>query len=224
MGRKVIVEVTKTTTTNTSTSKYGSGNNDNMGRHVIVDTSKSTTTGKYGKGNTDNMGRKVIVEVTKSTATNAGKYGSGSGNAGRQIIIEATTVTKKGETTETTTTRKGGFGKGGKSGYSIENVALNKSGNEKEWKTTGSKETSVVYKGTGKTATGKGGKRAWDLEVSNGDEVYTGRHPSDEEVSTGGNGYTKYSSQVKYVPTKGGVAKVSKYQVQKTSNTVTKGY
>ena len=173
------------------------------------------------------MGRKVIVEVTKTTSSNAGKYGTGnSDNMGRKVIIEATTVTKKGETTETVTRK--GFGKGGKSGngYSIENVALNKSGNEKQWGTTGSKETSIVYKGASKTTAGagKGGKRAWDLEVSNGDEVYTGRHPSDEEVSTGGNGYTKYSSQVKYVPTKGGVAKVSQYSFKKTSNTVTKGY
>ena len=169
----------------------------------------------------------ILANQLKTTSSNTGKFGTGnSDNMGRKVIIEATTVTKKGETTETVTRK--GFGKGGKaSGYSIENVSLNKSGNEKQWGTSGSKvETSVVYKGASKTTAGagKGGKRAWDLEVSNGDEVYTGRHPSDEEGSTGGNGYTKYSSQVKYVPTKGGVAKVSQYSFKKTSNTVTKGY
>ena len=83
-----------------------------------------------------------------------------------------------------------------------------------------------MFRGASKTTAGKttGGKRAWDLEVSNGDEVFTGRHPSDEEVSTGGNGYTKYSSQAKFVPTKGGVSKISKYSVKRTGNVITKGY
>ena len=169
-----------------------------MGRHVITATTKTTTTTGYGAGK-----------------SGAGASGYGNGNMSRKIV-ESTTTSGKG-------------GKSG-SGYSIEKVALNKSGNEKSFKGTnkGTSGTgSGYYKEEIKTTKATGGKKPWALEVTNGDEVFTGRHPSDEEASTGGNGYSKYSSkrEVKYQPTKGGAtSSVSKYSVKRTGNVITKGY
>ena len=247
MGRKVIVETsTKTTTT---TGKYGSSNRnlDNMGRKVIIETSTKKSdaydsSSSLRKGGLDNMGRKVIIETTKTTTT-TGKYGSGSGssskgnldNMGRKVIIE--TSTKK---SDATSSGYGGYGvsssglgissrkvvveqtKGGRFGgegtkkttYSIESVGLTKSGNEKDWKTGSG---SITLKGKSKAGYGK---KAWDIDVTNGDEVFTGRHPSDEEVSTGGNGYSKFSThkEVRYQTTsKGGApSKASKYSFKIT--------
>jgi hypothetical protein len=241
MGRKVIVETTKTTTT--TTGKYGSSNRnlDNMGRKVIVESSTKKSdydsSSSLRKGGLDNMGRKVIIETTKTTTT--GKYGSGSSskgsldNMGRKVIIE--TSTKK---SDVTTSGYGGYGagssglgissrkvvveqtKGGRFGgdkkttYSFESVGLTKSGNEKDWKTGSG---SIALKGKSKAGYGK---KAWDVDVTTGDEVFTGRHPSDEEVSTGGNGYSKFSShkEVRYQTTsKGGApSKSSKYSFKVT--------
>ena len=198
-------------------------------------TKTTTTTGKYGSGNNDNMGRHVINEsTTKTTITKGGAgYGAGagssSGNMSRKVIVESTT-----------TTTKGGYGGKQGSGYSFEKVSLNKSGNEKEW---GSSGTSITFKGASKGLSGSGsgytkelkttkvtgGKRPWELEVSNGDEVFTGRHPSDEEASTGGNGYSKYSSkrEAKFQPSKQGsvsTSKATKFSVKRTGNVITKGY
>ena len=242
MGRKVIVETTKTTTT--TTGKYGSSNRnlDNMGRKVIIETSTKKSdaydsSSSLRRGGNDNMGRKVIVETTKTTT---GKYGSGSSNRnldnmGRKVIIE--TTTKK---SEATASGYGGYGsgssglgissrkvvvestKGGRFGgegtkkttYSIESVGLTKSGNEKDWKTGSG---SITLKGKSKPGYGK---KAWDIDVTTGDEVFTGRHPSDEEVSTGGNGYSKFSThkEVRYQTTsKGGApSKSSKYSFKVT--------
>ena len=194
-----------------------------MGRKVIVESSTTKTTGgKYGKGNYDNMGRTVIIEATTETVTKKGGYGSGygsssgagsssgNGNMSRKVIVETTTTTTKG-------------GKGG-SGYSIENVTLNKSGNEKDWKSkgglSGSGTTGIaIYKEEKKVSKATGGKRPWELEVTNGDEVFTGRHPSDEEVSTGG------KKDSKFQPSKGAsFSKGSKFAVKRTGNVITKGY
>ena len=241
MGRKVIVETTKTTTTS---GKYGKGNLDNMGRKVIIETSTKKSdaydsSSSLRKGGLDNMGRKVIVETTKTTTTTSGKYGSSSkgnlDNMGRKVIIE--TSTKK---SDATASGYGGYGvsssglgissrkvvveqtKGGRFGgegtkkttYSIESVGLTKSGNEKDWKTGSG---SITLKGKSKAGYGK---KAWDIDVTNGDEVFTGRHPSDEEVSTGGNGYSKFSShkEVRYQTTSKGAApsKASKYSFKIT--------
>ena len=222
---KLAIDTSKTTTT---TGKYGNKNLDNMGRHVIVDTTTTTTTttGKYGNKNLDNMGRHVIVDTSKTTTT-TGKYGAGksgygessssgygNGNMSRKVIVETTT----------TTTTKGG--KSG-SGFSIEKVTSSKSGNQNEWGSSGS---SITLKGASKggassKVTVTGGKKPWALEVSNGD--FTGRNPSDAEASAGGNGYTKYSSkkEVKYQPTKGGATStVTKFSVKRTGNVITKGY
>ena len=250
MGRKVIVESSKTTTT-----KGGrTSNNDNMGRKVIVESSQTTTTtgSRFGKGNNDNMGRQVITQTTTVTrggdsATGAGsrfalKGSANNDNMGRKVIMETTTTTtRKGgdvstgssrRTThnagyggmskktivETTTTTTSGYGaKKGASGYQIENVALNKSG---------SGSGSSYYKEEKKVTKVSGGRRPWEVDTTNGDEVFAGRHPSDEEVSvsTGGNGYTKYSvkKEVKYQPTtttRGATStKTSKFSVQRTGN------
>ena len=249
MGRKVIVESSQTTTTTGNRFSKG-GNNDNMGRKVIVESSQTTTTtgNRFSKGgNNDNMGRKVIVEST--TVTRGGETATGSGsrfsamksttnndNMGRKVIVESST-TRMGETSTgssrrgthnagyggaskkvvvetTTTTTKGGYG-AKKGGYQVENVTLNKSG---------SGSGSSYYKEEKKITKVSGGRKPWEVDTTNGDEVFAGRHPSDEEVSTGGNGYTKYSvkKEVKYQPTtttKGATAsKVSKFSVQRTGN------
>ena len=109
----------------------------------------------------------------------------------RKVIIEASKGGKYGDGSK-------------KTSYNIEKVTLTKSGNEKDWKSSGAKGY-------------KGGKTAWEVDVSNGDEVFTGRHPSDEEVSTGGNGYSKFSThkEVKYQPSKG-ATKSSKYSFKIT--------
>ena len=231
MGRKVIVESSQTTTTKggrvsqTTTTKGGRvSNNDNMGRKVIVESTTVTRGGDSANGagsrfsaykssaNNDNMGRKVIVE---STTTKKGEASTGSSrrtthNAGyggmsKKVIVETTT----------TTTTNGGYG--AKKGFQIENVALNKSG---------SGSGSSYYKEEKKVTKVSGGRRPWEVDNTNGDEVFAGRHPSDEEVSvsTGGNGYTKYSvkKEVKYQPTtttRGATSsKVSKFSVQRTGN------
>ena len=190
-----------------------------MGRHVINESSTvtTTTTGKYGKGgNLNNMGRYVINENSTVTTTKGGAgYGAGagagagssSGNMSRKVIVESTTTTK------------GGYGGKQGSGYAFEKVSLNKSGNEKEWGISGSS-----YSKDAKTAKVTGGKRPWALEVSNGDEVFTGRHPSDEEASTGGNGKYTSKREVKYQPSKQGSGSSSKYSVKRTGNVITKEY
>ncbi len=183
------------------------------------------------------MGRKVIVETTtkrkgetsegssRRGTHNASGYGSGS--MSKKVIVETTT-----------TTTKGGYGAGAKkgaSGYQIENVALNKSGNEKDWKSGRSSKNSGMgssyYKEEKKVTKVSGRRGPWEVDQTNGDEVFAGRHPSDEEVSTGGNGYTKYSvkKEVKYQPvstTKGATttSKVSRFSAHKTGNTITKAY
>ena len=250
MGRKVIVQTSETTTTTTG-NRFGKGNNDNMGRKVIVQSSQTTTTKGGRFSNNDNMGRKVIVESTTVTrggdsATGASRFSAykssaNNDNMGRKVIVESTT-TRKGETstgssrrgthnagyggmskkviveTTTTTTTNGGYGaKKGGSGYQIENVALNKSG---------SGSGSSYYKEEKKVTKISGGRKPWEVDNTNGDEVFAGRHPSDEEVSvsTGGNGYTKYSvkKEVKYQPTtttRGATSsKTSKFSVQRTGN------
>ena len=250
MGRKVIVQTSETTTTTTG-NRFGKGNNDNMGRKVIVQSSQTTTTKGGRVSNNDNMGRKVIVESTTVTrggdsATGASRFSAykssaNNDNMGRKVIVESTT-TRKGETstgssrrgthnagyggmskkviveTTTTTTSNGGYGaKKGASGYQIENVALNKSG---------SGSGSSYYKEEKKVTKISGGRKPWEVDNTNGDEVFAGRHPSDEEVSvsTGGNGYTKYSvkKEVKYQPTtttRGATSsKTSKFSVQRTGN------
>jgi hypothetical protein len=155
------------------------------------------------------MGRKVIIETSTKksdvTASGYGGYGassSGLGISSRKVVVEST---------------KGGrFGGEGtkKTTYSIESVGLTKSGNEKDWKTGSG---SITLKGKSKPGYGK---KAWDIDVTTGDEVFTGRHPSDEEVSTGGNGYSKFSShkEVRYQTTsKGGApSKSSKYSFKVT--------
>jgi hypothetical protein len=222
MGRHVIKETSSSTTTN-----RGYGNLDNMGRHVIKETSSSTTTNR-GYGNLDNMGRHVIKETSSSTTT---KYG---GNKGGYLDNMGRSVIKETSTTETITRRGGsGYGSGlvSSSGYGsgngnmtrkviVESSTTTKSGSSGLRGVDGS---SFAYKGASRTTKTTGGKKAWDLEIGNGDEVFTGRHPSDEEVSTGGNGYSKYSSkrEVRYQPaSKGATTKVSKYSVTRTS----KGY
>mgnify|MGYP002527353266 CR=1 FL=1 len=75
-----------------------------------------------------------------------------------------------------------------------------------------------------KTTKATGGKRPWALEVSNGDEVFTGRHPSDEEASTGGNGKYTSKREVKYQPSKQGSGSTSKFSVKRTGNVITKEY
>ena len=217
MSRHVIKE----TSSSSTTTNKGYGNLDNMGRHVIRETSSSTT-GNYGGSNyLDNMGRHVIRETsTTETTTRRGgsgygtsgllSSGIGGGNMSRKVILETTT----------TTTKTSGYGGKSGSGYAVETGSLARSGNEKDWRSSGS---SVLYKGASKTTRTTGGKKAWDLEIGNGDEVFTGRHPSDEEVSSGGNGYSKFSSkrEVKYLPSsKGATTKVSKYSMTRTS----KGY
>ena len=240
MGRKVIVESSQTVTKSGRTS-----GNDNMGRKVITQTSQTTTTSgnRYATG--DNMGRKVIVESTTITrggdsATGASRFSAmksttNNDNMGRKVIVESST--RKGETSqgssrrathnsgyggmskktivETTTTTTTGYGaKKGASGYSIENVALNKSG---------SGAGSSYYKEERRVTRTTGERKPWEVDATNGDEVFAGRHPSDEEVSTGGNGYTKYSikKEVKYQPSstsKGATStKASKFSVQRTS-------
>jgi hypothetical protein len=240
MGRKVIVESSQTVTKSGRTS-----GNDNMGRKVITQTSQTTTTtgNRYATG--DNMGRKVIVESTTVTrggdsATGASRFSAmksttNNDNMGRKVIVESST--RKGETSqgssrrathnsgyggmskktivETTTTTTTGYGaKKGASGYSIENVALNKSG---------SGAGSSYYKEERRVTRTTGERKPWEVDATNGDEVFAGRHPSDEEVSTGGNGYTKYSikKEVKYQPSstsKGATStKASKFSVQRTS-------
>ena len=160
-----------------------------MGRHVINESSTVTTTTKGGAG-----------------------YGAGvgasSGNMSRKVIVESTT-----------TTTKGGYGGKQGNGYSFEKVSLNKSGNEKEWGSSGSSYSKEV-----KTTKATGGKRPWALEVSNGDEVFTGRHPSDEEASTGGNGKYTSKREVKYQPSKQGSGSTSKFSVKRTGNVITKEY
>ena len=202
-------------------------NLDNMGRHVIKETSSSTTTNR-GYGNLDNMSRHVIKETSSSTTT---KYG---GNKGGYLDNMGRSVIKETSTTETITRRGGsGYGSGlvSSSGYGsgngnmtrkviVESSTTTKSGSSGLRGVDGS---SFAYKGASRTTKTTGGKKAWDLEIGNGDEVFTGRHPSDEEVSTGGNGYSKYSSkrEVRYQPaSKGATTKVSKYSVTRTS----KGY
>ena len=240
MGRVVIKETSQTTTTGNRFSK--GGNNDNMGRVVIKETSQTTSTGnRFSKGgNNDNMGRVVIKETSQTTTTgNRFSRGGNNDNMGRTVIKETTTVTRGGDAsqsssrratynaggnmsrqviTETTTVTKGGYGaKKGASGFQIESAALNKSGASKG--TSGSsyyKEERVIR------TTGE--RKPWAVDATNGDEVFAGRHPSDEEVSTGGNGYTKYSvkKEVKYQPssttTKGATStKASKFSVQRTT-------
>ena len=200
MGRHVIKETSSSTTTN-----RGYGNLDNMGRHVIKETSSSTTT-KYGGnkgGYLDNMGRHVIKETsTTETVTRRGGSGYGSGlvsSSGYGSGSGNGNMTRKVIVETSTTTKSGSSGLRGVDG------------------------SSLAYKGASRTTKTTGGKKAWDLEIGNGDEVFTGRHPSDEEVSTGGNGYSKYSSkrEVRYQPaSKGATTKVSKYSVTRTS----KGY
>ena len=250
MGRKVIVQTSETTTTTTG-NRFSKGNNDNMGRKVIVQSSQTTTTKGGRVSNNDNMGRKVIVESTTVTrggdsATGASRFSAykssaNNDNMGRKVIVESTT-TRKGETstgssrrathnagyggmskkvivetTTTTTTSNGGYGKKGASGFQIENVALNKSG---------SGSGSSYYKEEKKITKVSGGRKPWEVDNTNGDEVFAGRHPSDEEVSvsTGGNGYTKYSvkKEVKYQPTtttRGATSsKTSKFSIQRTGN------
>jgi hypothetical protein len=235
MGRKVIIETTKTTTT--TTGKYGSSNRnlDNMGRKVIVETSTKKSdydsSSSLRKGGNDNMGRKVIVETTKTTTT--GKYGSSNrnlDNMGRKVIIE--TSTKKSDVTASgygagssglgissrkvvvESTKGGRFGGEGtkKTTYSFESVGLTKSGNEKDWKTGSG---SITLKGKSKAGYGK---KAWDIDVTTGDEVFTGRHPSDEEVSTGGNGKFSSYKEVRYQTTSktGAPSKGSKYSFKIT--------
>ena len=168
------------------------------------------------------MGRKVIKETsTTETVTRRGgsgygtsglisSSGIGGGNMSRKVILETTT----------TTTKSGYGGKSG-SGYGVESVSLAKSGNEKDWRSSGS---SLAYRGASKTTKTTGGKKAWDLEIGTGDEVFTGRHPSDEEVSSGGNGYSKFSSkrEVKLPSYSKGATTttVKKYSMSRTS----KGY
>ena len=225
MGRKVIVESSQTTTT--TGSRFGKGNNDNMGRQVITQTTTVTRGGDSatgagsrfalkGSANNDNMGRKVIMETTTTTTRKGGDVSTGSSrrtthNAGYGGMSKKTIV-------ETTTTTTSGYGaKKGASGYQIENVALNKSG---------SGSGSSYYKEEKKVTKVSGGRRPWEVDTTNGDEVFAGRHPSDEEVSvsTGGNGYTKYSvkKEVKYQPTtttRGATStKTSKFSVQRTGN------
>jgi hypothetical protein len=249
MGRKVIVESSQTTTT--TGSKFNRGNNDNMGRKVIVESSQTTTTttgNKYARGGNDNMGRQVIIETSQTTTTTGGnKFSRGNNdNMGRKVIVESST--RKGETSQgssrrathdagygmskkvivetTTTTTKGGYG--AKNGYQIENVALNKSGNEKDWKSGRSSKNSGMgssyYKEEKKVTKVSGRRGPWEVDQTNGDEVFAGRHPSDEEVSTGGAGYSKYSvkKEIKYQPsstTKGATStKVSKFSVQRTGS------
>jgi len=162
------------------------------------------------------MGRKVIMETTTTTTRKGGDVSTGSSrrtthNAGYGGMSKKTIV-------ETTTTTISGYGaKKGASGYQIENVALNKSG---------SGSGSSYYKEEKKVTKVSGGRRPWEVDTTNGDEVFAGRHPSDEEVSvsTGGNGYTKYSvkKEVKYQPTtttRGATStKTSKFSVQRTGN------
>ena len=155
------------------------------------------------------MGRKVIVESsTRKGETSQGSSRRATHNSGYGGMSKKTIV----ETTTTTTT---GYGaKKGASGYSIENVALNKSG---------SGAGSSYYKEERRVTRTTGERRPWEVDATNGDEVFAGRHPSDEEVSTGGNGYTKYSikKEVKYQPSstsKGATStKASKFSVQRTS-------
>ena len=64
----------------------------------------------------------------------------------------------------------------------LKKVSLNKSGNKKEWGTSGSSYSKEV-----KTTKSTGAKRSWELEVSNGDEAFTRGYPSDEEASVEGN-------------------------------------
>ena len=252
MGRKVIVESSQTVTKSGRTS---GNNNDNMGRKVIVQTTQQTTTTTTGNrfskgGNNDNMGRKVIVESTTVTrggdsATGASRFhalqsSSNNDNMGRKVIVESSTrkgETSQGssrrtthnagyggkrtvvETTTTTTTTKGNYGKGA-TGYNIEKVTLNKSGAG-----TGSGSGSSYYKEERRVVKTTGERKPWEVDATNGDEVFAGRHPSDEEVSvsTGGNGYSKYSvkKEVKYQPsstTKGATtSKTTKFSVQRTS-------
>ena len=224
MGRKVIVQTSQTTTT-TGANKYGKGNNDNMGRKVIVESSTVTRGGDSATGssskytalkstsNNDNMGRKVIVESsTRKGETSQGSSRRATYNAGYGSGMSKKTVV---ETTTTTTTTKGGYGaKKGTTGYQIENVNLNKSG-------TGA--GSSYYKQESRVTRTTGERKPWEVDATSGDEVFAGRHPSDEEGSTGGNGYSKYSvkKEVKYQPsstTKGATySKTSKFSVQRTS-------
>jgi hypothetical protein len=227
MGRKVIVQTTQQTSTTTTGNRFSrGGNNDNMGRQVIVESTTVTRGGDAATGasrfntlksssNNDNMTRKVIVE---SSTTRKGETSQGSsrrtthnaGYGGKKTVIETTT---------TTTTTKGGYGKG-TSGYNIEKVTLNKSGAG-----AGSGSGSSYYKEERRVVKTTGERRPWEVDATNGDEVFAGRHPSDEEVSvsTGGNGYTKYSvkKEVKYQPTsttKGATtSKTTKFSVQRTS-------
>ena len=119
---------------------------------------------------------------------------------------------------EATITTSSGYGaKKGASGYKIENVILNKSR---------SGSGSSYFKEEKKVTKVSGGRRPWEVDTTNGDEVFAERHPSDEEVSvsTRGNGYTKYSVKkvVKYQPTtttRGATSsKTGKFSVQRTEN------
>jgi hypothetical protein len=224
MGRKVIVQTTQQTSTTTTGNRFSrGGNNDNMGRQVIVESTTVTRGGDAATGasrfntlksssNNDNMTRKVIVEssTTRKGETSQGSsrrttHNAGYGGMSKKVIVETTT----------TTTTNGGYG--AKKGFQIENVALNKSG---------SGSGSSYYKEEKKVTKVSGGRRPWEVDNTNGDEVFAGRHPSDEEVSvsTGGNGYTKYSvkKEVKYQPTtttRGATSsKTSKFSVQRTGN------
>ena len=184
-----------------------------MGRKVIVESSTTKTSGgKLGKGNYDNMGRTVIIEATTETITKKGVSGygsgagssSGNGNMSRKVIVETSTTTTKG-------------GKSG-NGYSIENVALNKSGASKGGLSASGSGLAYSKEET-KTSKTTGGKKPWKLEVTNGDEVFTGRHPSDEEVSSGGKKDTKFQIS------KGtGFSKGSKVSGKRTGNVITNGY
>ena len=143
------------------------------------------------------MGRQVIRETsTSETTKRIGGTGYGTGLLSSSVIGNGK-VSRKVivETTTTTSGSRGGEG------------------------------NSSLYRGASRTTKTTGGKKAWDLEIGNGDEVYTGRHPSDEEGSTGGNGYSKFSSkrEVKYLPG-GATTKVSKYSVSRTSKTSSKRY
>ena len=88
----------------------------------------------------------------------------------RKVIVESTTLTK------------GGYRENKEVDTHLKKVSLNKFGNEKEWGTSGSSYSKEV-----KTKKVIRGKRPWELEVNNGDEVFARRYPSDEEVSDGGN-------------------------------------
>ena len=71
----------------------------------------------------------------------------------------------------------------------LKKVSLNKSGNEKQWGISGSSYSTEV-----KTTKATGGKISWELEVSNGDEAFTERYPSGEEVISTGENW-KYTSK-----------------------------